>query len=89
MTTKQILKLLKESGKPVVLSHLYRLFRKLDIQPLGSSRPQIYPANTAQRLLTHLGVQTIPQPMATNGTPKLVTVAQLKAAKPAKRKAAK
>ena len=65
MTTKQILKLLKESGKPVVLSHLYRLFRKLDIQPLGSSRPQIYPANTAQRLLTHLGVAP-DQPKATH-----------------------
>ncbi|HEX7653223.1 MAG TPA: hypothetical protein VF607_06935 [Verrucomicrobiae bacterium] len=36
--------------------HIYRLFKKLHIEPLGSSRPQNYPADTADLLLTHLGL---------------------------------
>ena len=59
MTTTQLLKSLKAAGKPVCLSHLYRLFRILDIQPLGRSRPQLYPPETVERILAHLGVSNV------------------------------
>jgi len=55
MTTMQIRKTLSETGKPVCQSHLYRLLTLLQIKPLGRSRPQQYPADTAERILSHLG----------------------------------
>ncbi len=59
MTTKQTLQALRKANKAVSLTHLYRLFRKLDIQPLGRSRPQLYPPETVDRILSHLGVSSV------------------------------
>jgi len=99
MTTATLLKTLRKSGKPVCLSHLYRLFLVLDIKPLGRSRPQLYPPDTAERIKAHFGLPTNPDfcpvvkapawlpPLSTSK--KLVTVAQLRAAKPSKRKGSK
>jgi hypothetical protein len=56
MTTKQTIKALRKSGKPISLTHLYRLLTLLNIKPLGRSRPQQYPADTADKILTHLGL---------------------------------
>ena len=58
MTTAQTIKTLRKAGKPVSLTHLYRLFSDLGIKPLGRSRPQQYPQDTAARILAHLGFST-------------------------------
>lgn len=55
MTTKQTLSALRKAGKPICQSHLYRIFTKLGIKPIGRSRPQQYPEDTSDRVLAHLG----------------------------------
>ncbi|HEY4414517.1 MAG TPA: hypothetical protein VGO57_02405 [Verrucomicrobiae bacterium] len=55
MTPKQTLQALRKAGKPIVRSHFYRLLFELNIRPLGRSRPQQYPPDTAERMLAHLG----------------------------------
>jgi hypothetical protein len=89
MTTKLTLQEMRKAGKPVSLTHLYRLFAVLEIKPLGRSRPQQYPADTAERILTHLGFSAAVNGAAGNGSHrsgraagKLLSVAQLRAAKP-------
>jgi len=59
MTTAQTIKTLRKAGKPVSLTHLYRLFAVLNIEPIGRSRPQQYPQDTAARILTHLGFSSV------------------------------
>jgi hypothetical protein len=94
MNTSKLLKTLKKSGKRVCLSHLYRLFSILDIKPIGRSRPQNYPDDSAERILNHFGIsaavngQHVKADDATSQRPagKLITVAQIRAAKPSKRK---
>ncbi len=56
MTTKQTLQHLKKAGKPVSLTHLYRIFAVVGIRPQGRSRPQEYPADTAERVKAHFGL---------------------------------
>ena len=56
MTTKQTIKALRKSGKPISLTHLYRLLALLNIKPLGRSRPQQYPDDTVDKILAHLGI---------------------------------
>src|SRR5882672_12193708 len=92
MTTIQLRKSLKKAGKPVCLSHLYRLFRILDIAPAGRSRPQQYPADTAARILVHLGFSAVAgvrkssngvHPPRRDARPAhLISTAALRAAKP-------
>ena len=93
MTTADLLKTLRKSGKPVCLSHLYRLFLVLDIKPVGRARPQIYPASAIDRIKEHLGISAAAVKSRESGGPrqetahrpaagKLVSVAQLRAAKP-------
>ena len=56
MTTKQTLKELAAAGKAVSLQQLYRYFNQIGISPSGANqRPQQYPADTARRVLAHLG----------------------------------
>ena len=52
--------------------HLYRYLKKLKIKPAGANqRPQRYPPEAAERILTHLGF---------NGqAPRIVTMAELRA----------
>lgn len=98
MTPKQTLLELRKAGKPIVRSHFYRLISILGIKPLGSSRPQQYPADTVERLAVHLGIsgaavtekKATPLPAdSSRRTGKLVSVAQLRAAKPSKKKGGK
>ena len=44
--------------KPISRKTLYTYFRQLEIKPLGELRqsPQRYPADTAKRILTGLGL---------------------------------
>lgn len=58
MTPKQTLQALRKAGKPIARSHLYRLLTVLDIKPLGRSRPAIYPADTVERIKSHLGISS-------------------------------
>ena len=78
MTPNETLKALRRAGKPIVRSHLYRLFNLLGIKPLGRARPQQYPPDTASRILSHLGFGT----MAPASQPKFISLPQLRAAKP-------
>ena len=101
MTLQTILRNMTDAGKPVHLVHLHRLLKALWIKPLGRSRPQNYPEDTATRVLEHLGItpaalpqrQSIQSALADLGlkprTSKLVTAAQLRAAKPSKKKGTK
>jgi hypothetical protein len=56
MTTSQTLSKLKRLKKRISLTHLYRLLTVLGIKPAGRSRPQLYPADTADRVAVHLGL---------------------------------
>ena len=58
MTTKQTLQALRRAGKPLQKSRLYQLFTDLEIKPARRQRPAIYPADTAERILVHLGFIT-------------------------------
>lgn len=90
MTTAQTIKTLRKAGKPVSLTHLYRLFKDLRIKPLGRSRPQQYPDYAANLILTHLGFSSggVARPSTArlgNLSPapagKLISVRTLRAAK--------
>ena len=86
MTTKQTLLVLKSAGKPVSLVHLYRLFKVIGIRPLGHSRPQLYPADTAERIKQHLGISAAvsgaTSPRINSGRPAaLISTRALRAAK--------
>jgi hypothetical protein len=94
MTPNETLKALRKAGKPIVRSHFYRLTATLHIKPLGSSRPQQYPADTAARILAHLGFSSADEMPASSGLKngrtdkampaagKLISPAALRAAKP-------
>jgi hypothetical protein len=86
MTTQQTLKVLETAGKPLSLTHLYRLFSNIGIKPLGRSRPQQYAKDTAERILAHLGVQShaavYPSPQ-TRSSAGLISAKQLRKYKPA------
>lgn len=45
--------------KPVSTATLYRYFSRFNIRPMGeiAQRPQLYPANTATKILKRLGLQ--------------------------------
>ena len=78
MTTKQIIRLLKSGGKSTSVPQLYRYFSKLDIRPAGArQRPQIYPADTAERILVHFGFLT----PAAAVVPQLPTMRELRRAR--------
>jgi len=96
MTTKQTLQELRKAGKPICLAHLYRLFPVLGIRPLGRSRPQIYPPDTAERIKAHLGISSAAYhdappregkreiELASSRAGKLISVRTLRAARPKK-----
>ena len=81
MTTTCVLKTLAHSGKPVSLTHLYRLFNVCNIKPLGRSRPQHYPEDAPTKILNHLGVPPSSTPAKPRVASGMVTVKQLRAAK--------
>jgi hypothetical protein len=57
MTTKQILRELRDAGKPVKLQQLYRYFLKFNIAPSGvRQRPQHYPPDSTAQILFGLGI---------------------------------
>lgn len=57
MTTSQIIENIGRAGKSISVPTLYRLLSKLDIHPAGANqRPQIYPSDTASRIVAHLGL---------------------------------
>jgi hypothetical protein len=69
-------------------AQLYIYLKTLRIEPLGAKqRPQVYPEDTAQRILTHLGLADAPalvsQPKVRG---RLLTVPQLKSARKAAKK---
>ncbi len=86
MTPTQILKELKAGGKPCCQPQLYRYLKAFRIKPAGiRQRPQIYPADTAQRILNHLGLAVAqaeePSRRALHARPaRLISPSQLKAA---------
>ena len=62
MTTNQTLRALRRAGKIIGVTRLYHFLNKLGIEPLGvRQRPQQYPADTAERILQHLGFSAVPQ----------------------------
>lgn len=58
MTTAQILQQLKKAGKSISRPWLYTYLRELGISQTVRQRPANYPADTAQRILVHLGMAT-------------------------------
>ena len=57
-TTDQILETLQSTGKPVTKRTLYRYLEILKITPLGArTKPQLYPVDTIDRILIHLGLK--------------------------------
>jgi hypothetical protein len=61
MTTAQILNELERAGKSVRVQRLYHYFRVCNIAPAGvRQRPQQYPADSAERILSHLGFPAVP-----------------------------
>jgi hypothetical protein len=98
MTPSETLKALKLAGKPIVRSHFYRLVNKLAIRPVGHSRPKHYPADTADRILSHLGffsgaaaTERTASRAIVQAAPagKLISVRALRAAKPQHKKGSK
>jgi len=92
---------MRKSGKSIGPARLYQLLNQLDIQPAGArQRPQQYPADAAERLLNHFGIfpagenARIPVANGQRGrglanpshAGKLISVRQLRAAKPQKSK---
>lgn len=86
MTPNETLLVLKKAGKPIVRSHFYRLTGLLGIRPLGSSRPQQYPEDTAARILGHLGISggvvELQPTHRERAAGKLISVRTLRAARP-------
>jgi hypothetical protein len=72
------------SKKSVHRVQIYRYLRTLEISHIGArQRPQQYPPDTATRILCHLGLSAhIPAVQIGASPKKLITVAQLRAAKP-------
>ncbi|MEI6193611.1 MAG: hypothetical protein WCS42_04700 [Verrucomicrobiota bacterium] len=63
MTTTQIRKELSKAGKEVSRAQLYRYLAACKISPSGANqRPQRYPLDTAERILTHLGFTKLEEP---------------------------
>jgi hypothetical protein len=55
LTIAEVLDVMKEH-KPVCREMLYNYLRRLGIKPIGArQRPQLYPPDTAKKILTHLG----------------------------------
>ena len=62
---------LARAGKVVQEAQLYRYLRACEIRPMGvRQRPQNYPADSARRILAHLGI---------NGHDALVSLKKLRA----------
>ena len=78
MTPSQILLALRKGGKRCSQPQLYRYFSMFGIKPAGiRQRPQIYPADTAERILVHLGFLT----PAAAVVPQLPTMRELRRAR--------
>lgn len=57
MTTKETLRELRKAGKKIASRRLYELLDELNIRPVGArQRPQQYPEDTVERILTHFGL---------------------------------
>lgn len=57
MTIKAIQEKIAAGGKSLNRSGLYLHLNKLGIEPIGCrQRPQLYPADTAERVLAHFGL---------------------------------
>jgi hypothetical protein len=85
MTIYQILKTVCPAKGKITRRHVYRYLHACKIQPLGiRQRPQQYPEDSAKRILCHLGLATAPaEPVEKHrAAVKLVSTAQLRAAKP-------
>ena len=85
MTLQSICGQLESAGKPAHLKTVHNYLRTLKIKPLGArQRPQNYPADSAARILQHLGLAPIVR-ARNNGTAwktpraKLPTMSQLRA----------
>jgi hypothetical protein len=84
MTKTQIQLRLGEAGKIVARAQLDRYLRNFNIAPAGvRQRPQQYPADSAERILRHLGFPAVPpvptRPQRRGGRAAgLVTMQQLK-----------
>ena len=79
MTAIQILRAVKQAGKPVCRMQLYRYFDRFKISPIGiRQRPQQYPDDSARRILAGLGLEPAGPalPVKTNG--KILSLKQLK-----------
>ena len=72
MRTFQIIQQLRKAGKRIGVTRLYHYFNELGIKPARRQRPAIYPADTAERILRHLGFAE-PLPVA-----KLPTMRELR-----------
>jgi hypothetical protein len=58
--------------KPCSRAQIYRHIAALEIEPIGArQKPQQYPADSAQRILMHLGY-------VKNGSPKIISVKEAK-----------
>lgn len=100
LTVEQIQQALADAGKPVHRVTIYRYFNELEIGPVGAMQhPRRYPADSAARILGHLGLQIAAltgeraHSHKTNGNGhkgravKLPTMRELRAAKAQSRKA--
>ncbi len=84
MTVNDIESKLALAGKAVHRGTVFRYLHKLDIQPLGSARPQQYPADSAEKIITHLGLATDSvRPVKTLLARRLVTLSALRRARAA------
>lgn len=94
MTIPEILSALEAGGRPHSTRQLYRRLRKLNIEPTGIRQiPQIYPDDTALKILKALGWSNsdetfkVPQYTERDARPlkkkkiRLLTVGELKRAK--------
>ena len=64
MTINEITKTVTKAKGAIRRRQIYRYIAALDIKPLGCrQRPQIYPPDTANRILAHLGLTVIVEPL--------------------------
>lgn len=79
-TTSAILAKIREH-KTCSIAQLYRYFAAFHIAPIGvRQRPQLYPDDTAERILQNLGLAEPNGGKPANGS-KLVSLRQLRAAR--------
>jgi len=81
MTPNQILETLARQGKKVKRCQLYRYFKAAGIKPQGArQRPQIYPADSLNRLVQYLGLETEPHRRSRlSQSAGIITMKQIKA----------